>query len=88
MHCACPHALALASGGFCLFRKRKSRSKKAQPKLEKETIVLIQEMAKENSLWGADRIQGKFLKLGIQLAKRTLQKYVRPSIIIVTTDFE
>jgi putative transposase len=34
-------------------------------------------MAKENLLWGAEPIQGELLKLGIQAAKATMQKYVR-----------
>lgn len=33
-------------------------------------------MARENRLWGAERIQGELLKLGIQVAKRTTQKYM------------
>jgi transposase InsO family protein len=34
-------------------------------------------MAAENRLWGAERIQGELLKLGIKVAKRTIQKYMR-----------
>ncbi len=34
-------------------------------------------MAIENRLWGAERIQGELLKLGIKEAKRTIQKYMR-----------
>ncbi len=40
-------------------------------------------MAKENHLWGAERIWGELLKLGIKVCKRTIQKYfpkVRESI--------
>jgi hypothetical protein len=33
-------------------------------------------MAKENRLWGADRIRGELLKLDIQVCKRTIQKYL------------
>ena len=42
-----------------------------------ETIALIREMAKENRLWGAERIRGEVLKLGIRVCKRTIQKYMR-----------
>jgi hypothetical protein len=45
-------------------------------------LLLIQAMAKDNALWGAERIRGEFLKLGIRVSKRTFQKYmghVRPS---------
>ena len=34
-------------------------------------------MAKDNRLWGAERIQGELLKLGIRVCKRTIQKYMR-----------
>jgi transposase InsO family protein len=33
-------------------------------------------MARENRTWGAERIRGELLKLGIQVAKRTIQKYM------------
>jgi len=33
-------------------------------------------MVKENKLWGAERIRGELLKLGIALSKRTIQKYM------------
>jgi hypothetical protein len=33
-------------------------------------------MAENNPLWGAERIQGELLKLGIQVSKRTIQKYM------------
>src|SRR5712692_3450960 len=35
-------------------------------------------MAKDNRLWGAERIRGELLKLGIHVCKRTIQKYMRP----------
>jgi transposase InsO family protein len=34
-------------------------------------------MARDNRLWGAERIQGELLKLGIHVSKRTIQKYMR-----------
>jgi transposase InsO family protein len=42
-----------------------------------ETIALIQQMARENSLWGVERIRGELMKLGIHIATSTVQKYVR-----------
>jgi hypothetical protein len=36
-------------------------------------------MAKDNRLWGAERIHGELLKLGIRVAKRSIQKYLRGS---------
>jgi len=34
-------------------------------------------MAKDNRFWGAERIRGELLKLGIRVCKRTIQKYMR-----------
>ncbi len=34
-------------------------------------------MARNNKLWGAERIRGELLKLGIRHAKTTVQKYMR-----------
>jgi putative transposase len=34
-------------------------------------------MAEQNRLWGAERIRGELLKLGIHVCKRTIQKYMR-----------
>jgi hypothetical protein len=34
-------------------------------------------MARDNRLWGAERIRGELLKLGIHVSKRTIQKYMR-----------
>jgi putative transposase len=62
---------------FRLFWKRKSKASSHKPKVAAETIALIREMAKENRLWGAERIRGELLKLGIHVCKRTIQKYMR-----------
>ncbi len=57
--------------------KSKSKSKKREPKISQETIQLIQQMAKKNHLWGAERIRGELLKLQIRVSKRTILKYMR-----------
>ncbi len=63
--------------GFRLFWKYKSRAVASQPKIAAETIALIKEMARDNRLWGAERIRGELLKLGIRVCKRTIQKYMK-----------
>ena len=67
--------------GFRLFWKRKSRATSCQPKIPAETITLIKEMAANNRLWGAERIQGElgalWAKVGSKVAKRTVQRYMR-----------
>jgi putative transposase len=52
---------------FRLFWKHKSKADSRQPKLSPETIALIKEMARNNRLWGAERIRGELLKLGIRV---------------------
>ena len=63
--------------GLRLFWRRRSRPRSApQPKVAAETIALIREMAAANRLWGAERIRGELLKLGVRVAKRTIQTYL------------
>jgi ABC-type multidrug transport system ATPase subunit len=61
---------------FRLYWRLKSKRKNNQPKIPPETIDLIRKMANENWLWGAERIRGELLKLGIKVCKRTIQKYM------------
>ncbi len=63
--------------GFRLFWKFKSRSRGGRRRLSAETIALIRQMTRENLLWGAKRIRGELLKLGIRVATATIQKYMR-----------
>jgi hypothetical protein len=63
--------------GFRFFWKHRSKPKSTQAKLAAETIALIKEMARNNRLWGAERIRGELLKLDIHVCKRTIQKYMR-----------
>jgi putative transposase len=61
---------------FRRYWRHKSRHKKRKPRVAPETIALIRKMAKENRLWGAERIRGELLKLGIRVSKRTIQKHM------------
>jgi putative transposase len=61
---------------FRFYWRLKSKRKHNLPKISHETIDLIGKMAKENHLWGAERIRGELLKLGIRVCKRTIQKYL------------
>jgi len=45
-----------------------------RPQVPEETVALIKRMAAENRLWGAARIRGELLKLGITIGKRTMQR--------------
>jgi hypothetical protein len=62
---------------FRCYWKRKSKTRTHKPKIAAETIALIRQMARENRLWGAERIRGELLKLGLHVCKRTIQKYMR-----------
>ena len=64
--------------GFRLFWKCNSRNHGGRPQVTPELIALIQRMATENRLWGAERIRGELLKLGFHVAKATIQKYLSP----------
>jgi putative transposase len=54
----------------------KSKPGKRDPRISPDTIELIKQMARENRLWGAERIRGELLKLGVKVSKRTIQKYM------------
>jgi len=44
--------------------------------LAEDIVTLIKEMARDNRTWGAERIRGELLKLGIKVAKSTIQRYI------------
>jgi len=63
--------------GFRLFWRWKSRPRRVgRQAIASDTINLIREMSGANPLWGAPRIHGELLKLGITLAQRTVAKYM------------
>jgi putative transposase len=65
--------------GFRLFWRWKSRSRKTGRKtIAPAVIALIREMNRANPWWGAPRIHGELLKLGITLAQRTVANYMVP----------
>ena len=64
---------------FKHFWRRQSRHRGGHPPLSPEIIALIQRMATENRLWGAERIRGELRKLGWRVGKGTVLKYLRPA---------
>ncbi len=63
--------------GFRLFWKWKSRhGKPGRPRTSKEIRKLIQRISRENPLWGAPRIHGELLKLGINVSQATVTRYM------------
>jgi putative transposase len=45
-----------------------------RPRVNAEIATLVRKMAKANPLWGAPRIHGELLKLGIDVAERTVSR--------------
>ena len=60
--------------GFSLFWRWRSRS--GRPSVEREIRDLIRQMCSANPLWGAPRIHGELLKLGIEISQATVAKYM------------
>ena len=59
--------------GFKLFWKFKSRRKgPGRPPVSPEIRDLVRRMAEANFPWGAPRIHGELLKLGIEISERTV----------------
>ena len=65
--------------GFRLYWRWKSRSKGGRPKIPGDIPRLIREMSIANPLWGAPRIHGELLKIGIEVAQSTVAKYMAKS---------
>jgi transposase InsO family protein len=60
--------------GFRLFWRWRSRS--GRPSVDREVRDLIRQMSSANRLWGAPRIHGELLKLGIEISQATVAKYM------------
>jgi transposase InsO family protein len=62
--------------GFRLFWRWKSRRRAGRPQVPPEIQRLIREMSLANPLWGAPRIHGELLKLGINVGQTSVAKYM------------
>jgi transposase InsO family protein len=63
--------------GFRLFWTWKSRHCAGRPAVAQEVRALIRDMSTANPLWGAPRIHGELLKLGISVSQSTVATYMR-----------
>ena len=61
--------------GFRYYWRWKSRGR-GRPKIDPELKVLIRQMCRANPLWGAPRIHGELLKLGIDVSEATVSRYM------------
>ena len=64
--------------GFAAYWRWKSRSPGGRPRIAQEVRDLIRRMSLENPLWGATKIHGELLKLGIAVAQSTVSIYMVP----------
>jgi hypothetical protein len=62
--------------GFRLFWRWRSQSRSGRPRVPLEIRRLIREMSLANPLWGAPRIHGELLKLGIDVGQTSVAKYM------------
>jgi transposase InsO family protein len=62
--------------GFRAYWHWKSRRVGGRPRIEAELRALIRRMNRENPLWGAPRIHGELLMLGIDVAESTVSRYM------------
>jgi transposase InsO family protein len=62
--------------GFRLYWLWKSRRRSGRPTVPVEIRRLICEMSIANPLWGAPRIHGELLKLGIEIGQTSVAKYM------------
>ncbi len=62
--------------GFRLWWTWKSRRRMGRPTVAADIRTLIRTMAQANALWGAPRIHGELLKLGIDVCQATVAKYM------------
>ncbi|MFY1824460.1 integrase core domain-containing protein [Myxococcus fulvus] len=62
--------------GFRLFWHWKSRSRVGRPRATPELRALIRRMADANPTWGAPRIHGELLRLGMEVGQTTVARYM------------
>ena len=62
--------------GFRLYWTWKSRQRIGRPNINAEVREIIQKMSRANPLWGAPRIHGELLKLGLDVSQATVGKYM------------
>src|ERR1700687_998651 len=63
--------------GFRLLWRWRARARARRPTRH---ATPIREMAARNQRWGAERLRGELLKLGIRVSKRTVQRYMKKRI--------
>ncbi len=62
--------------GFRTLWRWKSRRRLGRPGIAEDMRDLIREISRANPLWGAPRVHGELLKLGIDVSQSTVAKYM------------
>jgi len=62
--------------GFRAYWRWRSKPRRGRPSVPLEIRQLIHEMSLANPLWGAPRIHGELLKLGIDIGQTSVAKYI------------
>jgi putative transposase len=62
--------------GLRLWWTWKSRRRAGRPSVPADVIQLIRTISQANMLWGAPRIRGEMLKLGVDVSQATVAKYM------------
>src|SRR6059036_1428934 len=62
--------------GFRAYWAWKSRRRRGRPTISAELRGLIRRMSRANPLWGAPRIHGELLKLGLTVSQASVSKYM------------
>jgi putative transposase len=68
--------LAWHRQGFRWFWTWKSRRRTGRPRVPADVRALIRAMSETNPLWGAPRIHGELLKLGLAISQASVAKYM------------
>jgi hypothetical protein len=63
-------------GGLQTYWRWKSRPRGGRPEMAADLRQLIREIGAANPLWGAPRIHGELLKLGLDIGQTTEAKYM------------
>ena len=68
--------------GFRRYWRWKSHSLGGRPQIDAELRALIRRMSADYPLWGAPRIHGELLKLGIEISQATVGRWIpwRPKV--------
>ena len=62
--------------GFRAYWRWKSWRRGGRPRIDRELRELIRRMSRENPLWGAPRIHGELLMLGVDVSESTVGRYM------------